>query len=131
MDTGRDRGGDARRERWVDEAAGPLVRPYALTRGRTRARGGALDLVTILRATGARLPDGARLASEQRRLLALCARPCTVADLASDVALPLGVVQVLIGDLLDQGLVEVARRAPTDRLDPAILRKIRDELRAL
>ncbi len=46
---------DSRKEQWLDEAAGPIVRPYAVTRGRTRPRGEKLDLVTM---TGWRRSSG-------------------------------------------------------------------------
>ena len=38
-------------ERWLDAEAGPVVRPYALTRGRTRHSGEAFDLVATVTAT--------------------------------------------------------------------------------
>jgi len=37
-------------ERWLDEDAGAVVRPYALTRGRTRPAGGRLDLIALISA---------------------------------------------------------------------------------
>ncbi|TDB85433.1 DUF742 domain-containing protein [Actinomadura sp. KC216] len=103
-----DHGGPGR-ERWLDAAAGPIVRPYAVTRGRTRPNGEPLDIVAILVATGRRPADPGRLSRHQRRLLALCRRPHALADLASDLDLPLGVIRVLVGDLLDSGLVDVQR----------------------
>ncbi|MBQ1161307.1 DUF742 domain-containing protein, partial [Streptomyces sp. A73] len=35
---------------WFDDAAGPVVRPYAMTRGRTRsgAEGAQLDLIALV-----------------------------------------------------------------------------------
>ncbi|TMQ96620.1 DUF742 domain-containing protein [Actinomadura soli] len=109
-----DHGGPGR-ERWLDAAAGPIVRPYAVTRGRTRANGEPLDIVAILVATGRRPADPGRLSRHQRRLLALCRRPHALADLASDLDLPLGVIRVLVGDLIDSGLVDVQRwSAPAD-----------------
>ncbi|MFD0685219.1 DUF742 domain-containing protein [Actinomadura fibrosa] len=124
------------RERWIDAAAGPIVRPYAMTRGRTRPRGEPLDIVAILVATGAPPPEPGRLAREQRRLLALCRRPHTVADLGSELELPLGVIRVLAGDLLDSGLLAVQRwSTPTPSVPPHVdqnlLRRVLDELRAL
>ncbi|MFD0690687.1 DUF742 domain-containing protein [Actinomadura fibrosa] len=121
----------SRHERWVDEAAGPLVRPYAITRGRTGPRGERLDLVTILTGTGRPVPERTRLSPEQYRMLALCRRPTTVADIASDLALPVGVIEVLADDLMDLGLLGVARPAPVGRPDMDTLRRIRDDLRAL
>jgi hypothetical protein len=121
-----------RDERWVDEAAGPVVRPYAIARGRTKPRGEPLDLVTILAETGKELPLRGRFSPEERRLLDLCQRPCTVADLASDLNLPLGVVRVLAGDLVHQGLLEIRRQRPaTARPDQRLLQKVLDDLKAL
>ena len=37
-------------DHWLDEEAGPVVRPYALTRGRTRPSGETLDLIAIITA---------------------------------------------------------------------------------
>jgi hypothetical protein len=131
------------RERWLDAAAGPIVRPYAVTRGRTRPSGEPLDIVAILVATGRPPPEPGRLSRQQRGLLALCRRPHALADLASDLNLPFGVIRVLAGDLIDSGLVEVQRwAAPAEpfspsaqyvqpHTDPNLLRRVLDELRAL
>ncbi|WP_344588125.1 DUF742 domain-containing protein [Actinomadura vinacea] len=120
------------RERWIDADAGPLVRPYALTRGRTKAPGIRLDLITMLVATGLRPGERARLSHEQRRMLELCRTPATLADLTSDLDLPLGVVQVLLADLLQQGLLEEPRSASlAERPSPEILQRVLDDLRAL
>ncbi|MBA9007004.1 MULTISPECIES: DUF742 domain-containing protein [Thermomonospora] len=118
-------------ERWLDEAAGPLVRPYALTGGRARPRGEPLDIVTILIATGLPVPARVRLTREQQRLLSLCRRPYTVADLASELNLPLGVVGVLVEELLEHRLIEVTRPMAAARPDPGLLRRVIDELRTL
>jgi len=102
-----------------------------MTRGRTVPTGEPLDIVAIIVATG-RVADLARLSREQRRLLAVCRRPHTIADLASEVDLPLGVVRVLAGDLLDQGLLGVQQWSPpTAQVDQNLLRRVLDELRAL
>ncbi|WP_433472516.1 DUF742 domain-containing protein [Spirillospora sp. CA-142024] len=120
------------RERWVGADAGPVVRPYAVTRGRTRPRGLVIDLVSVLVATG-RTPDGrVWLSREQRRLLELCRRPSTPADLASETDLPFRVVQILLEDLYQYGLIEeMPQAAHTERPDPRILMRVLDELRRL
>lgn len=124
------------RERQIGEDAGPLVRPYALTRGRTRPRGVRVDVVAILVTTGGSPSGEVRLSPEQRRLLALCRVPSTTADLASEVGLPLGVIQVLLGDLIHHGLLEEQRRpagsvTTADRPDPRLLERVLNDLRAL
>ncbi|TDD28239.1 DUF742 domain-containing protein [Actinomadura sp. KC06] len=120
------------RERWVGLDAGPIVRPYAVTRGRTRPRGIVIDLVTILVATGRTPSDRVWLSREQRRLLELCKQPSTPADLASEIDLPFRVVQILLEDLHQYGLIEeTTRTEQPDRPDPRILMRVLDELRRL
>lgn len=121
-------------DKWVDHRAGPVVRPYALTAGRTEPAGGKrLDLISVLVATGS--PDDADalgLTPEQRRILGLCRQPSTVADIAAGTALPLGVVRVLLADLIDQDRVAVVpRKASPDQPSAGLLKEVLDGLRAL
>ena len=53
-------------ERWLDAAAGPVVRPYAVTQGRTRHSGEAFDLVATVTATTARVICGTRRTRSSR-----------------------------------------------------------------
>jgi DNA-binding transcriptional ArsR family regulator len=120
-------------DRLFDSAAGPIVRPYAMTRGRTRPRGAGLDLISIVFAADPSLVDRYGLDPEHLEVLALCRRPVPVADIASEIDLPLGVVRVLLDDLRDKGLIDVrppvstAARLPEEQ----ILRQVLDGLRAL
>jgi hypothetical protein len=119
---------------WVDRDSGPVVRPYALTGGRTEpATGEILDLIAIVVAarTGLRTDDLAGLSPEHRRILALCGQPATVADVASDTALPLGVVRVLLADLLLQGRLSVMRQQAGERPSADLLEEVLHGLRAL
>jgi hypothetical protein len=118
--------------RWLDQDAGPVVRPYTVTRGRTRPHGDALDLIVVLEATNAPVHQRARLGPEHRRLLTLCRQPIAFADLASEVDLPVGVVRVLVGDLRDENLVRVLKPTPTGNVpNELVLRKLLHGLRAL
>src|ERR1700752_5474701 len=98
-------------ERWLDDEAGPVVRPYALTQGRTRHTGESFDLVATVMATRAFADLGA-LAPEHISVLQLARIPTTVADIASDVDLPLGVVRILLADLREIGLVAIQAPVP-------------------
>lgn len=119
-------------DRWFDREAGPVVRPYAVTRGRTRPRTGQFDLISVVVATGAQPPDTVWLGPEQLHMLRLCRRPVTIADVASDMDLPLGVVRVLLSDLNDQGLVSVLSvPQPRDVPNVHVLRKVLNGLKAL
>jgi hypothetical protein len=120
-------------ERWYDRDAGPVVRPYALTRGRTMPVDGSyIGLVDmVITRDQFQLPDGVRLNAEHRRLLAMCRHPGTVVDLASDVGLPVGVVRVLLSDLAAWGAIRV-RQAPRGRItDERLLQDVLDGLQAL
>jgi Protein of unknown function (DUF742) len=121
--------------KWVDRNAGPVVRPYALTGGRTEpADGEVLDLITIVVDAGRRSGDGDSidLSPEYRRIVSLCRRPATVADVASDIALPLGVVRVLLADLIQSGRIKVLPQRPAGQQPSTdLLREVLHGLRAL
>jgi Protein of unknown function (DUF742) len=108
------------------------VRPYAVTRGRTRSRGRTLDLIAVVAGAVPSTTDRMLPEPEHLRLPARCRRPVTVADLASDIELPLGVVRVLLGDLINRGLATVSAPAPTEYArDEAVLRMVLNELYSL
>jgi hypothetical protein len=119
-------------DHWLDEEAGPVVRPYALTRGRTRPSGETLDLIAIITAVRGVQWDPAILDPEHVAVLRLCRLPASVADLAADLDLPLGVVRILLGDLQERSLVAIHHPIPPARLpDVQILKEVVDGLRRL
>lgn len=121
--------------KWVDRDSDPVVRPYAVTGGRTEpADGEVLDLIAVIMA--ARRPaeptDQLALSPEHRRILNLCRHPATVADVASDTGLPVGVIRVLLADLIQQGRVKVLPGRPAGQKPSAqLLREVLHGLRAL
>jgi hypothetical protein len=120
--------------KWVDGDAGPVVRPYALTGGRTEPAGvGVLDLVAVVVSAGdGASGDAAGLSPEHRRMLELCRRPVTVADLASATTLPVGVVRVLLADLIGQGWVTVPpNQGMGEKPSTDLLKEVLHGLRAL
>jgi hypothetical protein len=122
----------AREDQWLDEEAGPVVRPYALTRGRTRPSGETLDLIALVTAMRGVEVNEVELDPEHLALLALCRLPASVADLAADLDLPLGVIQILLADLRIRSLISVHHPTPPAQLpDPRILREVADGLRRL
>ena len=123
-----------REPEWVDEEAGPVVRPYAVARGRTRSSAPEIDLLAIVVATGLPVPVKAELSAQHRNLLTCVAVRTTkpVVEVAAELNLPVGVVRVLLGDLLDYGLVSV--RPPQSKAaspTESLLREVINGLRAL
>jgi uncharacterized protein DUF742 len=119
-------------DRWFDREAGPVVRPYALTRGRTLPSGGAsFGLIDVVVAISDRMPEHFRPGPEHRQILNLCRRPTPIVDLTSEIDLPLGVVRVLLGDLTSEGLVRVLSTQKQPANDQRLLRMVLDGLESL
>ncbi|GLW08817.1 hypothetical protein Misp01_39470 [Microtetraspora sp. NBRC 13810] len=117
-------------ERWFDEDAGPIIRPYTMTRGRTRPAGEQFDLIAVVTAVSG--GDTGKLTPEQRHVLATCQAPTSVAEVAADTGLPVAVVRVLLGDLRARGLVTVRPPATIAKLpQEGILREVLAGLKAL
>ncbi|WP_020572803.1 DUF742 domain-containing protein [Parafrankia discariae] len=119
-------------EEWFDDEAGPVVRPYAVTGGRTRPSNRTLDLVALVSTS----PQGRAIATtlepEQRAIALLCQRLQSVVEISARLNLPVGVARVLVGDMLDAGLVSVHRPERTsDRPSVAIIEKVLSGLQAL
>jgi hypothetical protein len=91
-------------------AAGPLVRPYAVTGGRTRARADiALEALVSVEATVPRVVRG----GETGTIVDLCRDVRSLAEVSAHLGLPLGVTRVLIGDLAADGVLIVHEPAAT------------------
>jgi hypothetical protein len=103
------------RHDWFDGDAGPVVRPYAVTQGRVPAPNG-VDVVAFVVATGAAAPSSARFQPEHHALVDAAGEPLPLAELASRVNLPLGVVRVLLGDLRSAGLIALYEPSGSGRL---------------
>jgi hypothetical protein len=95
----------------MDEPTGALVRPYAVTRGRTRPR---LDIAiealveTTVRGRNNDLRSGTAHIREHQYIASLCdGRLQSLAEIAARMQLPLGVARVIIADMAADGLVAV------------------------
>jgi hypothetical protein len=113
---------------WFDEEAGPLVRPYAMTGGRTRTEQSDLDLITLVVASRRRHAHPESMEPEYLNILSLCQSPTSVAEISANLNLPLGVVKVLLGDLMDQELVHFR---PGLTPDNEVLRAVLNGIRRL
>lgn len=110
-------------------AAPTKVRPYVITRGRTRSSRG-LGVETLVH-TVAHDPRVAQtLMPEERTLYNLCQRPQSVVELATSLDLTLGMVRVVVDDLSRSGLVQILPDGSgrTNAEHIALLRRVRDGL---
>lgn len=90
--------------RMLDDEAGPLVRPYVMTGGRLVPRS-RLDLITQVVITDEAGTLHSGLGPEQLAIVHAATEPISVAELATQLDLPPATVRVLLGDLLEEGLV--------------------------
>ncbi|MFE4653333.1 DUF742 domain-containing protein [Streptomyces sp. NPDC056707] len=107
-----------------------LVRPYVVTDGRAHPTRNTFDLVTLVIAVEPSSVVG--LSPEKHRLVELCrGGVLSVAEVAGRLALPISIVKVLLGDLVDSGHVATRAPIPPAQLPEAkLLREVLDGLRA-
>jgi hypothetical protein len=120
-------------EEGLDENEGELVeesrvvRPYTLTRGRTRPARADLPLEALVR--GVLAVGGPNETAERRRILELTsAQILSVVEISAHLRLPLGVVRVLVGDLADDGLVLVHTGTSTSQAPAATQLKVMESV---
>ncbi|GAB3583081.1 DUF742 domain-containing protein [Amycolatopsis endophytica] len=90
----------------AEETSSGLVRPYFRTRGRTRPSYDLAIEALVSTSERGRMLERVRVA-EHRSICGLCLDTRSVAEVAAYLRMPLGVARVLIGDVVDQGLVMI------------------------
>ncbi|KAF0844909.1 MULTISPECIES: DUF742 domain-containing protein [Nocardia] len=117
---------------WFDDAAGPLVRPYAVTRGRTMGAAHDLDMLTVVVAVHP-APTLRRPEPEYGTIAQLCKRPQSVAEVSAVLKLPLAVTKILVGDLIGDGhlIFRAPVAAEAGAGDLNVLRAVLDGIRKL
>ena len=119
-------------EFWFDQEPGPLVRQFALTGGRTGTGHHWLNMITLVTAVR---PDAEATTAnrESAAIVAMCyERPLSVAEIAARLNVLLAVAKVLVGDLIDEGLV-VGHAPPSMANEPDLnlLQAVLDGVRRL
>ncbi|MFD8014204.1 DUF742 domain-containing protein [Streptomyces sp. NPDC058955] len=111
----------------------PLVRPYAMTGGRTRPRY-QLAIEALVSTTA----DPARLQGqlpEHQRICQLCFEIKSVAEISALLSIPLGVARILVADLAEAGLVAIHQpggdEAAGGQPDVTLLERVLSGLRKL
>ncbi|QKW09399.1 DUF742 domain-containing protein [Streptomyces sp. NA04227] len=86
-------------------AHNPLVRPYAMTGGRTRPRY-QLAIEALVHTTAQPHQMQGQL-PEHQRICHLCREIKSVAEISALLTIPLGVARILVADLAEAGLVAI------------------------
>lgn len=84
-----------------------LARPYAWTEGRTAPTVEIAVEALVETTADGRAEAGYQTSSAVAEVLELCVRPRSLMEIAALLALPLGVVRVLVSDLMQDYLVIV------------------------
>ncbi len=103
-----------------------MIRPFLLTGGRTRPAQDGLHVEALIHANPGVPTTSLRF--EARRIVELCRRPTSLAEIAAALLVPLGVARVLVSDLISDGWVTLVRR---EQLSVQLIERIRDGVRAL
>lgn len=120
-----------------EEPTGALVRPYAVTGGRTRPKVEiaieALVETTVKGRASSR--DGMSQGREQQYIVTLCdGRLQSLAEISARMQLPLGVARVLVADMASDGMVAVHEPTSIDANDAVgteLLERVLSGLRKL
>src|SRR5262245_48495255 len=119
-----------------EEPTGALVRPYAVTGGRTRPRVEiAIEALIETTARGRSRTDGFSQGREQQYIVTLCdGRLQSLAEISAKMSLPLGVARVLVADMAADGMVAVYEPTSLDGNDAVgteLLERVLSGLRKL
>jgi hypothetical protein len=116
-----------------DQHISRLVRPYALTGGRTRPRVEiAIESLLVATPRGLTAARTYQRGSTESEVLALCGRgPMALAEIAAHTRLPLGVARILVADLMVEGLLALAGQTYANAQNPVLLGRVLSGLRRL
>lgn len=118
---------------WFDDEAGPLIRPFAITRGRARTSRHDLDMISLVIAVRPE-SDAVALEREYAEILRMCQRsPLSIAEISAKLGLLLAVAKVLVSDLLNDGYLVLTSLSPmvTNEPDMDLLQAVLDGVRKL
>ncbi|GIG01182.1 DUF742 domain-containing protein [Catellatospora citrea] len=109
----------------ADAAPASGVRPYLITQGRSGPNDARLRLEAQVCTTADGILSLNRLAYERHAIVTLCREPQSVAELAARLHIHLGVARVLVGDLVEDGVLAVRHPEDTQHRIQIIERVIR------
>jgi hypothetical protein len=108
-----------------DEEPDSVVRPYTITRGRTRPAREEIEFETLVWTTPMAAFSPPPVNAHWRAVANLCREVVSLAEVAARLRVPIGVARVLVGDMAEAGLVYLQRpRHVSDTAEIALLEKV-------
>jgi hypothetical protein len=108
------------------------VRAYMITGGRTSSRGAKLEFETMVSLSDQGRAQLNRLMFEQAKIADQClVGPQSVAELAAKLRIPLGVAQVLAGDMVADGALSAHSAKVNQDNDIELIKRLIHGVRAL
>jgi Protein of unknown function (DUF742) len=117
----------------VSPADVPVVRAFMMTNGRTASSGESLPFESMVSLSPAGLHRKPELLFEQAKIAALTDddQTMSIAEVSAKLRIPLGTAQVLCGDMVNEGLLEVHKAAVNAGTDVSLLTRLINGVRAL
>ncbi|MFI2710223.1 DUF742 domain-containing protein [Micromonospora sp. NPDC018662] len=113
-----------------EQPTGP--RPFVLTSGRVDGDPAiGLETQVTARPGSGSWSVTARLTPELAAIVAICVEPVSVAEISARTRMQFGVTRVLVGDLRAAGHLDVHVGDGDDALDPDLILRVIDGLRAI
>jgi hypothetical protein len=114
------------------DVGGRLVRPFALTGGRTQPSRSDFTLITLVTTVEPLPLPAARWQPEHMAILRRCRTPAAVAEIAAHLDLPVSVVTIMLCDLLEDDRITARPPLPVSGTpNPDLLQKVRDGIAQL
>jgi hypothetical protein len=105
--------------------------PYLLTSGRAEPVDQTLEIEAQVRTTELGAAESARLSFEHRDIVELCVTTMSVAEVAAQLRLHIGVARVLVADLAAAGYLLVQRPSVQLSQDPNLIERVIRGLEAI
>ena len=113
-----------------DGETGRLIRPYAMTGGRTTVDGSRLSLETQIQSSARASTHLGAYRWEAARLVELVRTPMALVEVSARLQIPVGVARVIVADLCRDGAVIVHEPQKSESFT-SLLEKVLDGVRSL
>ena len=113
-----------------DDETGRLIRPYAITGGRTATDGAEISLEAQIQASTRASTHLGAYRWEAAKVIELVQAPMALVEVAARLQIPIGVARVLVADLVRDGSVVLHVPEQTQSFT-SLLEKVLDGVRSL